>query len=95
MIPRKNPRIIDNYIPSPPVNRTYSGPAIPAAYDPNWQLYNNLTADQIARFQAQPEWQNFVSWVALSPSTATVNADVTEATISAALGISKSKLINV
>lgn len=74
-----------NYKPSPP-NRTYSGPMVPTAYDPNWQIYNNLTADQIAWFRAQPEWHNFVAWVALDPAKATIHADAPDAaTINAAL----------
>lgn len=76
-----------NVLPQP--NRTYSGPLVPVAYDANWQLFNNLTQDQIAWFQAQPQWQDFVSWVALSPVAATINAGVSAATISAALNISK------
>lgn len=63
-----------NYRPSPPVNRTYSGPSVPAAYDPNWQLYNNLTRGQISWFQAQPEWQDFITYVSASPRTATAAA---------------------
>lgn len=44
------------YKPSPQPNRTYNGPAVPVVYDPNWQLFTNLTQAQIAWFQAQPEW---------------------------------------
>lgn len=64
------------YTPSPPINRTYIGPDVPVAYQDGWQYFNNLTADQIAWFQAQPEWQNFLSYVALSPQTATVATPV-------------------
>lgn len=71
-------------LPTPP-NRTYSGPEIPTAYDPNWQIYNNLSPAQIAWFQAQPEWQNFLSYVALNPVTATINANVSTVTINNAL----------
>ena len=35
----------------------YTGPAVPVAYDPKWQLFINLTKDQIAAFKAFPEWQ--------------------------------------
>lgn len=65
------PRELPGYQPSPQLNRTYSGPAVPTAYDVNWQIYTNLTPDQIAWFQAQPEWANFVAWVALNPAQAT------------------------
>lgn len=74
-----------NYKPSPQPITTYSGPAIPSAYDPNWQYFNNLTSDQIAWFKAQPEWQNFVAYVQLNPTAATINAGVSAATINAAL----------
>lgn len=61
---------IPNYQPSPQPSRIYSGPAIPVSYDSNWQYFTNLTLDQIAWFQAQPEWQNYIAYVALSPKTA-------------------------
>lgn len=69
--------------PSPQPIIIYSGPATPTAYDPNWQYFTNLTPDQIAWFQAQPEWQNFLAAVALSPTTATAAMPV--ATVNAAL----------
>lgn len=62
--------------PSPQPNRTYNGPTVPTLYDPNWQYFTNLTADQIAWFQAQPEWANFLAYVALSPPTATIGVPV-------------------
>lgn len=65
-----NPARPDNFVPSPQPNRTYSGPTVPQSYDPNWQFFSNLTKDQILWFQAQPEWQNFLAYVALSPKTA-------------------------
>lgn len=37
------------------VNRPYTGPSIPTAYDPGWQTYTNLTQEQIAAFQSFPE----------------------------------------
>lgn len=64
--PKDNP----NYQPSPQPNRIYSGPDVPTVYDPKWQYFTNLTAAQIAWFQARPEWQNFVSYVSISPKTA-------------------------
>lgn len=60
----------------PPPIRTYTGSATPAAYDPNWQYFTNLTPDQIAWFQAQPEWQNFLSYRALSPKTTPIGVPV-------------------
>lgn len=72
---------------SPQPNRTYSGPDVPTAYDPNWQFFNNLTFQQVEWFQAQPEWQNFTAWVALNPATATINANVAAATIDNALSV--------
>lgn len=39
----------------------YTGPDVPVSYDPNWQMFTNLTTDQIAWFQAQPEWKSFVA----------------------------------
>lgn len=57
--------------PSPQPVTIYSGPTVPTAYDSNWQYFTNLTLDQIAWFQAQPEWAAFLAYVALSPKTAT------------------------
>lgn len=51
-------------------DRRYLGPSVPVAYDAGWQLFTNLTPAQIAWFQAQPEWQNFLAYVAISPATA-------------------------
>lgn len=47
---------LPNYQPAPQPNKIYNGPAVPAAYDQNWQLFTNLTPAQVAWFQAQPEW---------------------------------------
>lgn len=79
--PIQNP----NYKPSPQPNRIYSGPEVPTAYDPNWQLFTNLTPNQIAWFQSQPEWGDFVSWVAAVGPDATTNSEVSAASITAAL----------
>jgi hypothetical protein len=49
------------YQPSPQKPTIYSGPAVPVAYDLGWQLFTNLTPDQIAWFQAQPEWATFTA----------------------------------
>lgn len=76
-----------NYKPSPQIPTTYFGPAMPTAYDVNWQYFTNLTKDQIAWFQAQPEWQNFLSYVALSPAAAIVAAPL--AVVNSALATSK------
>lgn len=62
--------------PSPQKPTIYSGPNTPTAFDPDWQRFTNLNADQIAWFQAQPEWQNFLAYVALSPATAEASASV-------------------
>lgn len=62
--------------PSPQKPTIYSGPLVPVSYDPDWQYFTNLTSDQIAWFQARPEWQNFLSYVALSPTIATVAAPI-------------------
>lgn len=48
-------------VPTAQFNRTYDGPVTPTAYDQNWQLYTNLTKDQIVAFQAFPEWATFVA----------------------------------
>lgn len=73
------------FTPPPPKVTIYTGPAVPVAYDPNWQLFTNLKPEQVAWFQAQPEWADFVAWVALNPVTATINAQVSPAAISSAL----------
>lgn len=75
--------------PSPQPKKIYDGPAIPSVYDPTWQYFTNLTKDQIAWFQAQPEWQNFVSYVAAVGPEAMINANVSASTISAKLNIKK------
>ncbi len=49
-----------NYRPSPQKPTIYSGPAVPAAYDPDWQYFTNLTPVQIAVFQSFPEWDQKV-----------------------------------
>lgn len=59
-----------DYQPSPQPSLVYGGPAVPTAYDPNWQYFINLTPAQVAWFQSQPEWQNFLAYVSLSPATA-------------------------
>lgn len=60
----------------PPPPPRYTGPTIPTAYDPNWQLFVNLTPAQIAWFQAQPEWQTFLTYVAQNPAQATIHAEI-------------------
>lgn len=62
--------------PSPQPNKIYAGPNVPGAYDSNWQYFTNLKPAQIAWFQAQPEWQNFLAYVALSPKAAAVATPV-------------------
>lgn len=68
----KNVRFNSN--PPPPI--IYTGPDVPTVYDSGWQFYTNLTSAQIAWFQSQPEWQNFLAYVALSPSTSVAGAPV-------------------
>ena len=60
-----------NYKPSPQIPTIYTGPDIPTAYDANWQYFTNLTSDQIAWFQAQPEWAAFVATQPATPFSAT------------------------
>lgn len=51
--------------PRPPIQttniKTISGLKgnIPTQWDAQWQLYTDLTPDQIAAFKAMPEWTNF------------------------------------
>lgn len=56
---------------------------MPLAYDVNWQYFTNLTSAQIEWFQAQPEWQNFLTYVTMSPTTATAATPI--ATVDSAL----------
>lgn len=77
------PHLLPGYKPSPQKPTMYSGPDVPTTYDPDWQHFTNLTPGQIAWFQTQPEWQNFLSYVALSPKTATVGVPI--AVVNAAL----------
>lgn len=35
--------------------------AAPTTWAPNWQTFTDLSATQIAAYQAMPEWQNFVA----------------------------------
>lgn len=65
-----------NIVSSPQKPTIYSGPTIPLVYDIDWQHFTNLTKDQIAWFQAQPEWQDFLSYVALSPKAASAAAPI-------------------
>lgn len=74
-----------NFQPPAPVNRTYTGPLVPLAYDVNWQEYGNLSPAQIAWFQAQPEWQNFLTYIALDPANATIHASIGVAGVNAKL----------
>lgn len=69
-------RFDPNYKPKPQSNKKYVGADVPTAYDENWQYFTNLTPNQIAWFQSCPEWQNFLSYVALSPKTASAAAPV-------------------
>lgn len=63
---------IPNYKPSPQPKRISGlNGALPTAYDDGWQLFTDLSPEQIAAYQAMPEWQNFLDYVALSPKTAT------------------------
>lgn len=66
------PRLPKGYKPSPQPSTLYVGPATPTAYDSNWQTYTNLTPDQMAWFKAQPEWQNYLAYVAQFPTRAGV-----------------------
>lgn len=75
---------INNNLPTP--NRTYSGPDKPTVYDSNWQLYTNLKPVTVAAFQDMQEWKDFLSYVALSPKTATVATPT--AVVSGVLAIS-------
>lgn len=62
-------RILDpTYKPSPQPNRISGlNGAIPTQWDAGWQFYTDLTPDQVAAFQAMPEWQDFLrsfnAWV--------------------------------
>lgn len=76
MSPPRGSGIIPTWLFQSPANSGANDGAMPLAYDINWQRYTNLTADQIQWFQAQPEWQNFLTYVVLSPQTATVATPV-------------------
>jgi hypothetical protein len=62
-------RTADRNVPRPPIP-LYTGPTVPSAYDAGWQRFTNLTQDQIAWFQAQPEWKAFVATQPAQPFTA-------------------------
>lgn len=62
------------HLPSPQKIKIYSGPDVPTSYDVDWQHFTNLTSAQIAWFKAQPEWANFLAYVALSPTAAVAGA---------------------
>jgi hypothetical protein len=52
-------------IPPPLLYQSPSGSgsndgALPTHYDPKWQLWTNLTKEQIEKFQSFPQWQAFV-----------------------------------
>jgi hypothetical protein len=44
---------------SPPGSKSNDG-ALPIEYDTKWQLWTNLTKEQIEKFQSFPEWQAFM-----------------------------------
>lgn len=79
------PHLRPGYTPSPQKARSYNGPDIPQSYDPDWQHFTNLTKDQIAWFQAQPEWSDFISYVSAAGPAAMINSAVSVATIMATL----------
>lgn len=58
--------------PSPPVKRNSGlNGAIPSVWDSGWQLYTDLSTEQVAAFQAMPQWQTLVqssNQTAQSPS---------------------------
>jgi hypothetical protein len=56
-----HPRWTPGYVSSPQKSTLYTGPDVPTAYDPDWQHFTSLTPDQIAWFQAQPEWATVVA----------------------------------
>lgn len=62
---------------APQPKMIYDGPEVPTAFDPNWQYFTNLTPNQIAWFQAQPEWNSFVAsyngWLNAANSLLSVN----------------------
>lgn len=41
--------------PAGPRVNLYNGPTIPVTYDPDWQLFTNLTPEQVIAFQNMPE----------------------------------------
>ncbi len=51
LTPRRRPNV-----PAIVQQVLYAGPTVPTAYDPKWQLFTNLTKDQIKAFQSFPEW---------------------------------------
>ena len=65
------PKDRPGYKPSPQKPVIYTGPAVPATWDPDWQHFKNLTPAQIAWFQAQPQWAAFVATQPANPFTAT------------------------
>jgi hypothetical protein len=44
---------------SPAGSKSNDG-ALPTEYDPKWQLWINLTREQIEKFQSFPEWEAYV-----------------------------------
>lgn len=62
--------------------KSYTGPAVPTAYEASWQTYTNLTQPQIAAFQAFPadlvKYASFKRWAKeVSPLTISDNANAT------------------
>lgn len=79
---------------SPPNSNGNDG-AAPLAYDAAWQYFTNLTPFQVAWFQAQPEWQNFLAYVALDPPNATMHAQIGVAGVNAKLQAAAVQLATV
>lgn len=55
--------------------------AMPTVYHTAWQTFTDLNDDQKAWYMAQPEWTNFLSWAALDPVKATIQADAPSAAV--------------
>jgi hypothetical protein len=57
---RPAPKIPPPLLYESPANSKSNDGALPTEYDPKWQLWTNLTREQIEKFQSFPEWQAFV-----------------------------------
>jgi hypothetical protein len=57
---RKPPTIPPPLLYESPAGSKGNDGALPSEYDTKWQLWTNLTKEQVEKFQSFPQWQAFM-----------------------------------